>query len=156
MNAINLTGVTIKTTEADCQKAILDYLFLRKGITIKLEMGGKPLVKDGKTIMIPFKNEYYVNGISDIFHAKDGRAYFFEVKSPDILKRISNWDKCFTLEKNIEKKANKTLKNQYAFLKTAISKSGLFGGFVSGIKHVQYIIKHEPKYVYIPSVPFLC
>lgn len=136
-----------KIKEKPYETAILDYLSLQPGFVTKIEKGGRPIKKDGELRMIKFKNKRYTVGDSDIFYLRNGKLFCFEVKSPSEMKKIANWVKIKTFEKHLSYKSNERLLNQFNYL-TAIITNGGYGGFVTSIEHVQFILDNLPMYIF--------
>ena len=147
--------MTLKTLppwrEKNVELEILKKLNARSGVVHKIDRGGRPLrTATGKTIMIPFKNEFAPKGMSDIFYLENGVPFFFEVKNPARIKWYSKKLKEGTLKMALATNPRyKTEMHQWNFLETVIEYGGAFGGYVSSFRGVEEILALRKSEIYL-------
>jgi len=131
----------IPLTEKEIESHILGYLDTLGGFVLKINSGGKPILnREGRMIMIPFKNPYSPKGMSDILFLYEGCAFCFEVKKPSEVKFIKNsYQRLQEGSFSSENKTYRRLRDQILFIERVKSNGG-YGGFVSSIEEVKSII----------------
>lgn len=130
--------------ETEIEKEILIYLeeTYRNSKVMKINVGGKPIFKDGKMKLIPFKSKYSPIGISDIIFIKDSIIYFFEVKTPQKMKFIKKNYARFKGEspKQFKQKEYERICSQVNFIES-VKEVGARAFFVSSIDDVKNALK---------------
>jgi len=131
----------IPPTEKDIEASILAFLENLGGFAMKINLGGRPIqTKDGRLLMMPFKNPFSAKGMSDILFIYEGCVFCFEVKKPSEVKFIKNsYQRLQEGSFSAENKTYRRLRDQIIFIERVKSNGG-YGGFVSSIEEVKSII----------------
>jgi len=131
----------IPSTEKEIEFSILSYLDTLGGYPMKINLGGRPIQnKEGRMLLIPFKNAFTPKGMADILFIYEGCAFAFEVKTAAQVKFIKNsYQRLAEGGFSAANKSYKRLQEQILFIEKFKS-SGGYGGFVSTIEEVKSII----------------